>query len=196
MFGKKFFGTVALSGATVSLVGSVFAEGNAEKPYRTVAEFTCKDGNIDYDAFYNDKGSYFWVNNKNGSWSLKDLSKFFHLDKAETGKLLNMIICQDRYLYLGEPDSGQISVIRFLRSDKVWEVWVVKSLDKLHNYSAFIDKECFEKMLKTHLNAVEFLNSLEFSNYSVPSIPNEPVVSSARYSPKTKKKTWTYRMYY
>lgn len=160
MFGKRFFGTIALGGATVSLVGgvgSVFAEEIG--PHDSNIVLTCKDGAFDYEAA-DDGESYYSVNFRNQSWSLQDLVKFFHLDRSETEKLLyRMGHCPGwcRRFY-DVPDYAQI-IVNYKCDDG--SILIIKCAK--HEYSGkwvywgvCFNEDCVYDMLKTDLDTIDF----------------------------------------
>ena len=160
MFGKKFFSTVALSGAVVNFVGnvgSVFAEEFG--PHEGNIVLTCKDDTVDYVAD-NDKNSYYYVNEKNKSWSLQDLVDFLRLDRSETEKLLYRMGHLPYWLYraFGDPGLAQIGVE--LCGNSIW----VKKRAKHDYFGSWVyrvtfNENCVDNMLKTDLGTIDFSHS-------------------------------------
>ena len=160
MIGKKFFSTVALSGAAVSLVGNVgsFAE-EIGPPHDSNIVLTCKDDTVDYEA-YNDENSYYYVNNESDSWSLQDLVDFLRLDRSETEKLLYRVgHCPGWCCRFAVPGLAQITVDYICGGGLICVGKHAKYKSGSLVYCAFFNENCVGNMLKTDLDTIDFSHS-------------------------------------
>ena len=150
MFGKKFFGTVALSGSAVSLVGN--AESFTERHFSDIV-LTCKDSHVDGLEKYLSTFS----SDAHGSLVLQQLVNCFHLDRSETEQILYRMGDNPHNVYFLQPLSlGQVSVF----GNDLGMV-LLKKRGKSgffceQDYIVMLFPKQVEEMLQTNLDLIKF----------------------------------------
>ena len=147
MFGKKFFSTVALSGATVSLVGNVVSF--AEKHISNIV-LTCENSSVDGLKAYPEV-NYLDQSAAHGSLILQQLVNCFHLNRSETEQILHRISNPEDVCCYQSLNLAQISVaVR-------WSgLVVIEKRTKCGSYIVAFFQDKVKEMLETSLDIIKF----------------------------------------